>query len=409
MSNNRSVFYLSYDGITDPLGQSQILPYLKGLSKNGYFFYLLGFEKQDAYKKQKEVIENEIKGFSIQWIQQKYHKSPPILSTIFDVWMMKKTASKIVSEKDIKIVHCRSYITMLVGLYLKRKFNVKLLFDMRGFWADERVDGKIWNLKNPLFKWIYTYFKKKEMQFALESDHIVSLTHTGKEEMVSGNLFADKSVKIDANKISVIPCATDLELFDPEKVSDSQVDKYKLKLGIGTNDKTLIYLGSLGTWYLVKEMLQFFKVWKAQHPVYKFLFVTKDDMQQVHLHCQELDIKTTDIIHASASRIEVPNYLKLADLGIFFIKPTYSKKASSAVKMGEMMAMGLPFVCNKGVGDQDQLMNNSGFQIDLKLNFNIDAITSTKINEHQRRNIDIEYFSLSDGINKYIKVYDQLV
>ena len=55
------VLYLSYDGITDPLGQSQILPYLKGLSQKGYFFYLVGFEKKDAYKKQKEGIENEIR------------------------------------------------------------------------------------------------------------------------------------------------------------------------------------------------------------------------------------------------------------------------------------------------------------------------------------------------------------
>jgi len=409
MSNNRSVLYLSYDGITDPLGQSQILPYLKGLSKKGYSFFLIGFEKQDAYKKQKEVIENEIKGFGIQWIPKRYHKSPPVLSTLYDIWIMKKTAKKVVSEENIKIVHCRSYITMLVGLYLKRKSKVKLLFDMRGFWADERVDGKIWNLKNPLFKWIYTYFKKKEIQFALESDHIVSLTHAGKEEMVSGNLFADKSVKIDTNKISVISCATDLELFDPEKVSESQLDKYKLKLGIGTNDKTLIYLGSLGTWYLVKEMLEFYKSWKAQHPEYKFLFVTKDDMNLVYQYCQELEIKTTEILHAAASRIEVPIYLKLADLGIFFIQPVYSKKASSAVKMGEMMAMGLPFVCNKGVGDQDQLINDKGFQIDLKSDFNIDAIPIAKINKQQSRNIDIEYFSLNAGINKYIKVYDQLV
>ncbi len=402
-----NVLYLSYDGITDPLGQSQILPYLKGLSQKEYSFFLIGFEKKDAYKKQKEVIENEIKGFDIQWIPQKYHKSPPVLSTLYDTWMMKKTASKIVSEKDIKIVHCRSYITMLVGLYLKRKFNVKLLFDMRGFWADERVDGNIWNLKNPLFKWIYTYFKKKEMQFALESDHIVSLTHAGKEEMVSGNLFADKSVKINANKISVIPCATDLDLFDPEKVSDSQVDKYKLKLGIGTNDKTLIYLGSLGTWYLVKEMLEFYKVWKVQHPEYKFLFVTKDNMNLVYQHCQELEIKTTEILHAAASRIEVPIYIKLADLGIFFIKPAYSKKASSAVKMGEMMAMGLLFVTNKGVGDADYYVNMYRFAYLVEKDQN--DINLLPLENYQPDKKSLDYLNLKTGINNYLSIYNSLL
>jgi hypothetical protein len=79
------------------------------------------------------------------------------------------------------------------------------------------------------------------------------------------------------------------------------------------------------------------------------------------------------------------------------------------VKMGEMMAMGLPFITNRGVGDQDQLINDRGFVIDLKLNLTVDSINSVKINKHQRRDTDIKYFSLSNGIGNYIKVYNQLI
>lgn len=39
-----NVLYISYDGMTDPLGQSQVLPYLTGLSKSGYRFKLVPFE-----------------------------------------------------------------------------------------------------------------------------------------------------------------------------------------------------------------------------------------------------------------------------------------------------------------------------------------------------------------------------
>jgi hypothetical protein len=77
--------------------------------------------------------------------------------------------------------------------------------------------------------------------------------------------------------------------------------------------------------------------------------------------------------------------------------------------MGEMMAMGLPFITNRGVGDQDQLINDRGFVIDLKLNLTVDSINSVKINKHQRRDTDIKYFSLSNGIGNYIKVYNQLI
>ena len=39
--------------MTDPLGQSQVIPYLQGLSKKGYQFYLLSCEKPEAFEKNK--------------------------------------------------------------------------------------------------------------------------------------------------------------------------------------------------------------------------------------------------------------------------------------------------------------------------------------------------------------------
>jgi hypothetical protein len=36
---------------------------------------------------------------------------------------------------------------------------------MRGFWADERVEGKIWNVKNPVYRKAYQFFKQKEKEF----------------------------------------------------------------------------------------------------------------------------------------------------------------------------------------------------------------------------------------------------
>ncbi len=52
-----NVLYLSYDGMTDPLGQSQVLPYNKGLSKKGVYFHLISFEKQDRFSKYESTFE----------------------------------------------------------------------------------------------------------------------------------------------------------------------------------------------------------------------------------------------------------------------------------------------------------------------------------------------------------------
>jgi len=114
---------------------------------------------------------------------------------------MRKLAIKLHKEKNFKIVHCRSYITALIGLKMKKDLGLKFIFDMRGFWADERVDGKIWDLQKPQYRMVYNYFKKKEKQFLTEADAVVSLTHKAKQIMID-----DWNVK---NKIEVIPCAVD--------------------------------------------------------------------------------------------------------------------------------------------------------------------------------------------------------
>ena len=130
------VLYLSYDGMTDPLGQSQVIPYLVGLSKRGCQFVLVSFEKKNNFQVRRENTERELAKYSIQWVPLVYHRSPPILSTLFDLYTLKRKVTKLHKEHKFKIVHCRSYITSLIGLSLKRRFGIKFVFEY------ERVLGR---------------------------------------------------------------------------------------------------------------------------------------------------------------------------------------------------------------------------------------------------------------------------
>jgi glycosyltransferase involved in cell wall biosynthesis len=57
----------------------------------------------------------------------------------------------------------------------------------------------------------------------------------------------------------------------------------------------------------------------------------------------------------SVTSSDVPSYLSAADAGISFIKPCFSKLASSPTKNGEYLACGLPLILNAGIGDSDTL------------------------------------------------------
>lgn len=342
----KHVLYLTYDGLTDPLGESQILPYILGLSKTGdYRFTLISFEKPDRYTDGASRIRKQIESHPIAWTPMIYHGRPPVLSTVYDLIMLKRKVRRLYKTDAFRTVHCRSYLTALLGLWTKRNYGVKFLFDMRGFWADERIEGGIWSPKNSLYRFIYNWFKRKERALLIEADHIVSLTHKARDIMNAWKL------KTEPLPVTVIPCCVDLKLFDPKKISELDQERLRSELGIQKSDFILSYIGSLGTWYMVEEMVEYFSQLQLQKPQAKFLVCTRDNPQVIWSKAAEHGIAEESIIIRSVQRDQMPLYISLSHYSIFFIRPTFSKQASSPTKMGEIMAMGVPVIVNKGIGD----------------------------------------------------------
>ena len=208
---NKKVLFISYDGMTDQLGQSQVIPYLQGLSKQGYIITLLSFEKKDRFQKQSGHIQSILDRAGIQWQTFFFTRTPPFFSKVYDVWRLKKNVARLHQQEKFDFIHCRSYVPASAGVQLSKKFNVPFLFDMRGFWVDERVDNGQWDLKNPFFQFFYNRYKKKERAYFKEARHIISLTWKGKDELI--NRYG-----VPADKITVIPCCVDLVHFDYKKI-----------------------------------------------------------------------------------------------------------------------------------------------------------------------------------------------
>ncbi len=394
--------------MTDPLGQSQVIPYLKGLTQKGYSFTLISCEKEENFTKNKELIQSIMDESKIEWNPISYTKSPPVLSTIYDVNRIKKLAYILYKTKQFKIVHCRSYIAALVGLQMKKELPVKFVFDMRGFWANERVDGKLWNLKNPLFKTVYNYFKKKEKQYLENADYTVSLTNNAKNEILSW-----KDIPNNPVKIQVIPCCADLNLFNKNNIRQDKLNALKSELKIQPDDFVLLYLGSIGTWYMLEEMMEFFSVLKQKNSHARFLFVTKDEHERILQTAEKYHVKDSIVIRPG-NRDEIPYLISVSNYSVFFILPSYSKKASSPTKQGEIMAMGIPVICNTNVGDTDKVVTdyNSGILIN---EFNNTAYANainkmqTDFNETQIISGASDYFSLESGVKKYAEVYSYIL
>lgn len=402
----RHVLYLSYDGMTDPLGQSQVLAYLKELTQYDFVFHLISFEKKDRWEQHGEFIQKFCNEAKIHWYPQSYRKKPPVLSSFLDVKKMEKVALSIANRYPIAFIHCRSYMSALAALSIRKKKGIEFLFDMRGFWADERVDGKIWNINQPLYKYIYNYFKKKEVEFLTTAKHTISLTQHAKEEMLRW-----KQLYLKDKDISVIPCCVNTDLFNPEVIDAQKTFETKQKLGIAEADFILGYVGSLGTWYMLPEMMELYANLRKnkQHPV--FLFVSKEAPENIYKQALKYKVPKEEIVLTSCLHHEVPVYVSTFDLSVFFILPAYSKKASSPVKQGELMAMGIPLICNAGVGDTDKIITEAQAGIVLKgtqpehfKNLHLPEVNRQEIMQYAK-----EKFSLKNGGLKYLLAYKKMI
>jgi glycosyltransferase involved in cell wall biosynthesis len=304
------------------------------------------------------------------------------------------------------MVHCRSYIAADVGLYLKKKFGIKFFFDMRGFWADEKKDGS-WNVSNPVFNRVYKYYKGREAQYLKQADYIISLTQAGKKEMMNWPSFEP------AIPLSVIPCCADMDHFS---LTDAAQRK-KSRQALGLPDKLVVsYLGSVGTWYMLDEMLHLFKKIRLAYPGAKFLFITHTPRQVIDQRISELELDPHDFVVRQASRKEVPGMVKASDINISFIKPVYSKISSSPTKLGEVLSMGIPVIVNSGVGDVKQTVEeaNAGYVVpgfsEDELGKAVEAIPALLQKSPVAIRQAVEHiYSLEKGIQSYLSCYRQVL
>lgn len=391
------ILYITYDGILEPLGQSQVLSYQEELAKKCEVF-LFSYEKPcdlsntDLFLS----IKSRVSQSSIKWIFHKYHKAPSVLATFYDLLIGIFHCSYLIWKYDIKIIHARSYPPSLIALVLKKIFKIKFIFDMRGFWADERVDGNIWKKDSMLFR----VTKSLEKKFILSADHIVSLTQAAVDEIEKFQYTDAKSLDI-----SVISTCVDLEKFTP-------------KSSISTADNFILgYLGTVGTWYLFEETARAFSIFLSLKPNTKILIINKGEHEFIHSTLENFKIPQSALEIISANHSEVPDLIKKMDATIFFLKPLFSKQAAAPTKLGEFLASGVPCLTNEGVGDMALIINEG--RVGKTVNQFTDAAITKGILElieltqqddiiTRCNNTARSHFSLKDGIDSYFKIYNSL-
>lgn len=346
---SRSVLYMTYDGMTDPIGQAQVLPYLLASALAGHRITLVSFEKQDRLAKLGHRVRDLLDAHDVSWQPQRFRSSPPYLSKWLDQVAMYRAGARQLRYGAFEVIHCRSYVAAVAGLKLKQRFGSELIFDMRGFLPDQRREGGRWTSDNPLKDYIYKRWKKHEARLLANSDHIIVLTNAAKEVIQKWPTYS-------GSPISVVPCCADFEKF--RVASEERRAAARRSLGISLEEPALVYLGSLGTVYLLKDMLRFFSAFRSTNGPSKLLLLGPHSVDAIVEQASQagLDLQPEEIRVIEADREMVSFYTGAADAGICFCVPTFSSLGVSPTKVGEYLACGVPLYTNRGIGDLEELV-----------------------------------------------------
>lgn len=178
------VNYLGSDGILESLAQSQVLAHPERFAA-GRPIHLLSDEKREYRLNPgaRARVHARMDAAGIYWHPRPYHKRPTAVATSWDIgigigigiasgmWLLVRHRSR--------IVHACIYVAAVMALALTRMTGAGFVFDMRGFWADHRLDGGLW----PREGLMYSVVKWFERRFLLHADDVVLLTQAVVQEI----------------------------------------------------------------------------------------------------------------------------------------------------------------------------------------------------------------------------------
>ena len=393
---DKKIAYISYDGMLEPLGHSQVLNYLKLLSKE-FSFFIISFEKKNDLKNKKNFnyVNNLIQNHNIYWEKIVYSKNYFLLSKINDLIKCSFKLNKLIKKNNIKILHARGYFPFLICLIVKfviRK-ELKIIFDMRGFWFDERYEWGIWKKK-----YLYLFFKKVEKLFLNKSSAIITLTEVGLNEVK----------KIINNKKNIlftsIPTCANISEY---KINNKK--KY-------TNKLNLIHLGSISTRYKFKEALIFYNYLKTKVKC-NLKIINYNEHEIIYKILKNLKISNKNVLIKKVDHFNINKELLDVNVGIFFPKNGYYLNGFYPTKIAEFLASGIPIITSKVNKNVENLIIKNNVGIIIK-NFDekdfenaykkISALLLDKNLSFRCRKVAEKFLSTQYGISRYTEIYNSL-
>lgn len=316
------VLYVSHNAVGSPVVRSQVLPYLARLMDR-HDIRLLTFERSESYPEDEFPRD--------RWSGVTPRPGASLPAKVVDVVRGALAVIRTARAQQADLLHARSHVAAAICWLAGAILRIPYVFDMRGFMPEEYRDAGLWTSDDLRFR----IARAAELHLLRGAGEIVVLTEAAARRLRSDPHFSGAA---RGKRITVIPCAVDLDRFRPGERAD---------------DPTLVYSGSLGMWYLLDEMLTVYGHARQVLPSLRLLILNRGEHAliasalQRHGLGQGVEVRAADFAR-------MPAELARAHVAIALLRRVPSKIGSSPIKIAEYLACGLPVVVSAGLGDSDE-------------------------------------------------------
>jgi hypothetical protein len=322
--------YFTYDGLLDPLGQSQIVPYISAISAAGHSLTIVSYEKVERSKEQIKVLERKLQNIGVNWVSLEFKSGKfwALIRLISGVFLIRKLCSHIQPD----FIHLRGFVPAVIFQLSRSK--VPSLYDFRGFALGEWVDiGKI--TSSSLLYRILNGLDKKAVKSA---SGLVVLEQSAKR-------LLKETYDVPNVPLKVIRTCTDVKRYMKRENLDNKE----------SSALRFVFLG--GARFPYRPDLALMLIEKLiEHGVdCNIDFINQGDRVIIEKANGLASISKKKVKILGCEHSEIPDILATYDCGIVMVESSHWRRVCSPTKMGEYLAGGLPVISLEGIDAIDEL------------------------------------------------------
>jgi hypothetical protein len=398
----KHVLAITFDGVLQPIGYSQVARVVIGLARRGVPYALVSMERERDLADRAHVarVRARLDEAGVPWQPAPFAEGGGGGAMALNVARAFVAAARTARRVSPGVVHARAFAGAVVARALRVVHRCPYLLDVRAYWIDEQVEeGRRFRAPGA-----YRAAKALERDLVASAAGFVTLTALQADDVRSGVLGPPRGQPIE-----VIPPCADYDEFTLDAAPPPELARFAGEAPL------VAIIGALNRSYLLAESVRLARLVLARSAA-KLVVLSA----QAAAWGAVLDaggVPRDRVLLTSVRHDRMPQWMPHLGSAILLLRSPFAKRASMPTKLAEFFASGvrpLQHGCNSEVSAWVRRAG-SGLVLDdvsePALEAAADVVASGAPDRaalRRAREATRGHFSLESGLDRYQRILERI-